>query len=137
MDNEIQNMFDNYRKTQLSNMTIEDFEEIKTSTSLQIMTKDPDLKTRSTRIWREIVDRDKDFFRRDKMLKILESLTLQDLITFYDTKVNPKDKSKLKKLSFQMYSKKNYPQLPTTLTNSTTPYIAVNDFDEGMIEVHG
>lgn len=135
MDNEIQNMFDDFRDNELSKTTQEEFENIKTSIALQITTKDSDLKIRTARIWREIIDRDKDFNRRDKMLKILEKISLKDLIHFYDNKLNPKDKSKLRKMSFQMYSRKNYPELPKDLKNSTTPYIGINNFDEGTIEV--
>ena len=37
-------------------------------------------------------------------------------------------------MTVQIYSYKNYPDLPTDLKNSTTPYIGINNYNEGVVE---
>ena len=136
VDNEIENMLRDFRKDELSQLTTEEFDEFRVSMGQQLSTPDLTLMDRTNRIWKEIVDRDKDFKIREKMLKQLEEATVDELLNFYDTKLAPNDLSTVHKLSVQFYSKKNYPELPTELPNSITPYKKYNNINDELVKTH-
>lgn len=133
VDNHIENMLRDFKTDELLNLTDEKFDNLKVSIKQQLETKDLSLSDRTARIWREIVDRDRDFEIRNKLLKLLSEIAVTDLLTFYSTKISPEDKSKVRKLSVQFYSSKAYPELPTSLSNSTTPYIGYNSMPSALL----
>lgn len=74
--------------------------EIKTSISNELHSKDTNLKYRTTKVWNEIVMNSLDFDRKDKLLEEIVVISKKDLIDSYDNIFIDKPK----KLSIQIYS---------------------------------
>lgn len=134
MDNDIEFMLQEFRKEILLAFTEKDFQGMKKNILAQILIEDDSFYERTARIWKEIVDRDKDFDIQEKLVNQLGEATFKELLEFYDTKIVPKDRSTLKKLSVQFYSKLKYPELPSKFNNTVTPYKGINHINENLIE---
>ena len=96
--------------------------------------RDESFNDRTARIWKEIVERDKDFSVREKLIMQLHEAKLSEYLEFYDSRIIPKDGSTVKKLSVQFYSKINYPKLPESIQSSYTPYKGINSLNSHLIE---
>ena len=134
MDNEIERMLRAFRDEELAQLTSEDFEGLKQSIEEQLGKPDKSLVERNSRIWREIVDRDRDFHVRDKLLKQLFKVELAEFVNFFTTKLAPEDTSTLKKLSVQFYSPKTHPELPSQFPDAMTPYGEANKMNKELVQ---
>lgn len=135
MDNEIENMLRAFRQKDLADLTDKKFEALKKSIVQKLTSPDKSLSDRTARIWREIVERDKDFHIRDKLVHQLEKAKLEELLSFYEKKIIPEDISTVKKLSVQFYSVKKHPIPPIELKNATTPYKQINKLNDNLVEL--
>jgi secreted Zn-dependent insulinase-like peptidase len=133
MDNDIERMMRTFEIEILEPLKEDEFEALKESIQEQLETPDDNLEERNQRIWREIVERDKDFHVRDKLIKQLFKSKLEEFKAFFRTKFVPDDVSTLKKLSVQFYSVKNYPELPTKFPDAITPYGEFNKLDNALV----
>eukprot|EP00164_Ancoracysta_twista_P004346 GFYU01005855.1.p1 GENE.GFYU01005855.1~~GFYU01005855.1.p1 ORF type:complete len:919 (-),score=364.90 GFYU01005855.1:59-2815(-) len=125
LDQAIEAVFTAYGHT-LRNMTAGEFKNNVDSVRARILEKDVTLKEHVKRVWAEIDDHTFLFDRREQMVKLLDTVTHEDIIQFYDQLF---DKQK-KKISVQVYNSK----FPLTKADKIEGMIPITDIDKFKAE---
>lgn len=108
----------------LTEISESDFKDVQTALATAKRVKPTSLKKEGARHWTTIsITRDYDFARLEKEAKEIESLTLKDIITWWDENVAP-DAPKRAKLSSQVWPPAHKPHLPPA---PSTPINLVSD----------
>ncbi len=87
---EILGLYDDFlkgTKSHLDNVSMDEFEKIKTGLITRILKKPLKLSDRTSRLWREIDLKEFDFDTQEKLANRITALTLDEIQVFYETRV--------------------------------------------------